>query len=187
MSTNNSALQYYPNVYSDLQCQSLLDELNLVEKPEIVVYGKVVRQQRDVGFFSNVVAGYTYSHKFMPSQKLPEWLLDILNDVNQVLGTDFNSVLINYYEDGSQYIGSHADDEPTLDLTPGVASISFGASRKFRIRNKQKEIVVDLPLNDGDLVHMAGKFQEEFKHEIPKELKISQWRYSLTFRKHSVR
>ena len=67
-----------------------------------------------------------------------------------------------------------------------VATISYGATRKFRIRNKQtKQIVLDYPLETGTLLIMQGEFQSEFTHEIPKELTIHNPRISITFRRHN--
>ena len=66
------------------------------------------------------------------------------------------------------------------------ASLSCGATRKFRIRNKKdKKIVLDIPLRHGDLVLMKGDFQKEFTHEIPVEKRVTGMRTSFTFREHS--
>jgi alkylated DNA repair dioxygenase AlkB len=35
-----------------------------------------------------------------------------------------------------------------------------------------------------DIIFMSGDFQKEFTHEIPKQLKIKEPRYSFTFRHH---
>ena len=36
----------------------------LIKKPEILMYGRIVHQKRDVGFFSDESKGYYYSGKF---------------------------------------------------------------------------------------------------------------------------
>ena len=95
-----------------------------------------------------------------------------------------NGILINRYNDGNNCIGAHSDDESNLDNI-GVMSLSYGAIRNFRIRNKQtKEIIMDVPTFPDKIIHMAGDFQKEFTHEIPIQKKILGTRYSFTFRKH---
>jgi alkylated DNA repair dioxygenase AlkB len=68
----------------------------------------------------------------------------------------------------------------------GVVAISYGATRKFRIRDKiTKEIVVDIPTLSNNIMHMGGDFQKEFTHEIPIEKTVKDARYSFTFRNHN--
>jgi len=108
-----------------------------------------------------------------------------LRRVNRALQTEFNAILINRYRDGSQCIGAHSDDLRDLDPDHPIASVSLGATRTFRIRNKgTKAIVLDYPHQSGTLLSMAGQFQARFTHEIPKQLKIHDARISLTFRRH---
>jgi alkylated DNA repair dioxygenase AlkB len=157
-------------------------------RPEIVVYGRVCHQNRDVGFFSDESIGYSYSKQIMHSQPLTENLKNLLEDINTRFDCDFNGILVNRYNDGKQTIGKHSDDEGGLSKNGGVACISYGATRKFRIRNKYPNIPetkLDLPLHHGTLLFMGGKFQREFTHEIPSEAKVKQPRISFTFRKHS--
>lgn len=45
-------------------------------------------------------------------------------------GETLNSVLLNYYRDGSDYMGYHADKEDELGPSPNIATISFGAVRE---------------------------------------------------------
>jgi alkylated DNA repair dioxygenase AlkB len=159
--------------------------LILHERPPIMVYGRQVCQPRDVNFFSNDSEGYRYSGILMPSQPLTPELREILASVNIMLNENFNGILVNCYRTGSDCIGPHSDDEKNLGKS-GVVSLSFGATRKFRVRDRlTKKIVGDFALSHGCLMHMKGGFQKEFTHEIPKELKIKQPRISLTFRYHS--
>ena len=98
--------------------------------------------------------------------------------------SEYNGILVNRYNDGNNYISDHSDNENTLDDI-GVVAISYGAIRKFRIRNKiTKEKVIDIPTTSYSLIQMGGNFQNEFLHGIPIEKKIMDVRYSLTFRKH---
>jgi alkylated DNA repair dioxygenase AlkB len=165
------------------KCVKYIED-KLEERPKIIVYGKECRQNRDVGFFSDVVDGYKYSNSFMEAMKLDEFLKELLDLVNELTNNNFNGILINYYENGNNYIGAHSDNESELGNN-GVVSVSYGSNRKFRIREKMtKKIVKDIELKNGDLVHMGGDFQREFTHEIPVQKKIKESRYSFTFRRH---
>ncbi len=92
---------------------------------------------------------------------------------------------MNKYINGNDYIGAHSDDETSLDKC-SVVCISYGAVRKFRIKDKKtKKTVIDIPTISNNILHMGGDFQKEFTHEIPIEKKIKEVRYSFTFRKHN--
>lgn len=156
--------------------------------PEIICYGRVCVQKRDVGFFSNESIGYKYSGKISESKKMTNNLLQLLSKVNEYFGENYNGILINYYANGDDTIGAHSDDESTIDnKNCGVVSISYGSDRLFRIREKgTKKITKDINLTHLDMIQMAGLFQKEFTHEVPIQKKIITSRYSFTFRKHSV-
>jgi alkylated DNA repair dioxygenase AlkB len=158
-------------------------EDKLLIKPEIKIMGKICYQKRDINFFSNDIDEYKYSNKKMKSDKLSLNLNLLLNEINNLLKTDYNSILINRYNNGLDYIGAHSDDEKEIDKS-SISSLSFGATRKFRIRNKKtKEIIKDISLNSLDICTMGGDFQKDYTHEIPIEKKVKDLRYSFTFRK----
>jgi alkylated DNA repair dioxygenase AlkB len=156
---------------------------HLFRRPCIFTYGKVCRSQRSVGFFSDVSKGYKYSKQMMPAQSLPSWMRDTMERVNATLGTSFNAITLNFYADGRDEIASHADDEKNLN-TDVVAAISIGAERKFVVTEKKK-VVASVRTVEGSLLVMSGAdFQATYRHHIPKELKIKEPRWSLTFRNH---
>jgi alkylated DNA repair dioxygenase AlkB len=126
----------------------------------------------------------------MASQPLSDhpFLVEILNQVNTQLGTNFNGILVNSYLNGEKYVGAHSDDERGLDKSGRkiVAGLAYGAIRKFRIRDKvTKKRVLDYPHLPGTLIVMEGDFQQEFTHEIPVEKKVREERISITFRHHT--
>ena len=165
---------------------SCIDDIQnqLIEYPQIMVYGKQCRQNRSIGFFSDTSIGYFYSRQLCESKPLTNNLKLLLEKVNQRFQADFNGILVNKYLGGEDYIGKHSDDETGLDPV-GVVSLSYGAVRKFRIREKKSgKLVLDIPTLPYHLIHMGGEFQKEFTHEIPVEKKVKDVRYSFTFRKH---
>lgn len=174
----------------DHRSQKLIEECiveiqdMLLSKPPIVIFGKQCRQQRDVGFFSNESLGYRYSNQVMEAQPVTPKLQRLLNRICGLTGMYFNSILINRYEDGSNYISAHSDDEKGLTHST-VACVCKG-ERIFRIRNKlTKEIECDIPTLDDKMLIMDGDFQKNYTHEIPVSKIFCQPRYSFTFRCHS--
>jgi alkylated DNA repair dioxygenase AlkB len=161
-------------------------EPQLEERPEIIIFGKTCKQQRNVGFFSNQSIGYKYSKKMMDSKPLSPSMSELLLIINRMIGAEFNGILVNKYMHGNDYISAHSDDETGLDSV-GVVSISYGSERIFRIRNKEtKEIVCDELTTHCSILHMGGSFQRLYTHEIPIQKKVKEPRISFTFRKHNM-
>lgn len=171
-----------------------LSQLPLQIKPEITVWGKPGHQNRDIGFWGEG-EGYRYSRQIIRSTPLDQspdvggislmrWLLESLN---QSLGTNFNGILVNRYNNGNDSIGKHSDDESALDKeTSMVAGLAYGATRTFRIRDKKTDqILLDYPHQSGTLIVMQGKnFQKRYTHEIPVQKRVMDCRISVTFRHH---
>ena len=67
-------------------------------------------------------------------------------------------------------------------MGPVIASVSLGAERLFRIKRHDGSVVFAERLPNGSLLIMAGKTQQNFKHEAPKEPGITRPRINLTFR-----
>lgn len=192
-------------LYPELDREKLLQELvklKLTVRPSLGIhYNQEWFSPRNVGFFSDVTKKYPYSASSIKSQPIPTQMKKLLAWVNSYFKSEFNGILVNYYQDGTNYIAKHSDNEVELSSTCGVVAISFGATRKFRIRNKKRmkitvngketmfdkvdSIVHNINMRDGDIIQMSGEFQQEFLHEIPKELKVKEPRISLTFRCHS--
>ena len=186
VSTPNSKLISYDySEHSELIGGCIEDvKYTLTEYPEFQIYGKKAIQHRCISFYSNESEGYTYSRKLEPSKKLTNNLSNLLMLINSNFNADFNGILINLYKSGEDYISAHSDDEKEIS-SAGVLSISVGAVRKFRIRDKStRKIVKDIPTNSYSVINMTGDFQKEFLHEIPIEKKIKDIRISFTFRKH---
>jgi alkylated DNA repair dioxygenase AlkB len=184
--TETSALRVYANAPVELlrRCAEEIDDL-LDFHPAIIVYGKVCHQQRSIGFFSNESEGYKYSGQMAASKPLTPSVAELLMYINQRFGAEYNGILINKYLSGEEYIGKHSDDERALDPNTGVIACSFGAVRKFRIREKESgKMMVDVPTENDKILQMCGDFQKEFTHEIPVEKKVKDVRVSFTFRKH---
>ena len=63
-----------------------------------------------------------------------------------------------------------------------IASLSFGAERKFLFRHKQDKQTVSVFLENGSLLLMYGTTQTYWLHRMPPTKKVSTPRINLTFR-----
>jgi alkylated DNA repair dioxygenase AlkB len=80
----------------------------------------------------------------------------------------------------------HSDDEKMLTRNGSIASLSFGAERKFAFKHKQTKQTVSLILQHGSLLEMKGTTQTYWLHRLPKTTKVRRPRVNLTFRKMTV-
>jgi alkylated DNA repair dioxygenase AlkB len=127
--------------------------------------------------------GKTYVYSGIRNHPLP-WtpvLLALKAKAERFAESAFNSVLLNYYRDGGDSVGWHADNEPELGRRPVIASLSFGATRTFELRKRTTGKVAQLPLTSGSILVMRGTTQHDWVHRVPKE-PGSASRINLTFR-----
>lgn len=79
-------------------------------------------------------------------------------------------------------MGWHTDAEPELKKNGAIASVSFGAQRKFVFKHKERKDKVDLFLEHGSLLIMKDATQTFWQHTLPKTKKVTTPRVNLTFR-----
>jgi alkylated DNA repair dioxygenase AlkB len=151
----------------------------------IVVWGKTYPQPRLIAWYGDVGMIYTYSGIQLEPLAWTRTLLDIKSRIEAVAGTDFNSVLLNYYRDQRDSMGLHSDDEPELGERPILASLSLGEERIFVLKHKRAKALkpVRLKLASGSLLLMRGETQRYWKHGIDKETRPCGPRVNLTFRR----
>jgi alkylated DNA repair dioxygenase AlkB len=97
-------------------------------------------------------------------------------------GARFNSVLLNRYRSGNDSMGWHADREPELGSQPVIASVSLGVARTFDMKHNRTGVVQSYALKGGSLLVMRGETQAQWRHRVPKELRVQGERVNLTFR-----
>ena len=128
--------------------------------------------------------GYSYRYSGLQQAIHPwtaelETLRELLLDQ---LGVRFNSLLLNRYRDGADRMGWHADDELSNGPEPLIASLSFGAERRFDLRHRETNQIVSTQLPHGSLLVMSGLSQKCWLHWVAKEPHVTQARINLTFR-----
>ena len=163
---------------------ALLGELEL-EQESIVMFGRQVRVPRLVAFHGDPGRWYRYSGRDHAPRTWTPTLERIRRRLSEATGTGYDTVLVNYYRDGSDAMGRHADDEPELGPQPDdvrIGSISLGARRTFRLRRRGGGPRIDFELGEGDLLVMGGTTQTHWMHEVPRTKAAVGPRMNLTFR-----
>lgn len=157
------------------------------EMGKIRFYGKVIetpRWQQSYGL------SYKFSGLNHTGLPLTHPFLKMLSQrVYEHSGYPYEQCLVNSYQDGKHNIGWHSDDEsqlanPDLDPRIGIYSFSFGATRRFdlRAKNKNKEYDLQLQVRNNTCLFMGGHCQRSFLHQVPKQLKCTERRINVTFR-----
>lgn len=154
------------------------------ELGEIVINGNPVTTPR---YFQSFGRNYTFSGKVHEHLPVPGLLTDLLSWVKETYSCDFNQILVNWYADGSHYIGPHSDNISNLVDGSPIVSISLGGTRKFHIRAKDKKdssgiVKKDITLVHGTVLVMGGDMQEHYTHAVPKTKKIVKPRINIMFR-----
>lgn len=150
---------------------------------QIKMFGKLIFQPRYNAWHGDSDRPYTYSGLTLQPEPWNEGLKAIKEKIETVTDLPFNSVLMNWYRDGDDYMGWHADDERELGTNPVIGSVNFGAERRFLLRRKSdKSEKVEIPLKDGSFLLMAGALQHHWQHSVPKQKRVKTNRFNLTFR-----
>jgi alkylated DNA repair dioxygenase AlkB len=149
-------IEYYPNFFDSIRAAELFDKLKQDipwQQDNITVFGKTHPQPRLTALFGNEGKPYSYSNIVMQPNSWNPLLMFIKNEIEEVCQENFTTVLLNYYRDGKDSNGWHADNER-----------------------------VKINLEHGSLLLMKGTTQHFWKHQIPKTSRIIGSRINLTFR-----
>ena len=90
---------------------------------------------------------------------------------------------MNLYYDGNEGMGWHSDDEKSIEEDSTIASVSFGAERKFSFKYKQSKKIISILLEHGSLLLMKDAIQKNWLHCLPKSVNVTLPRINLTFRR----
>jgi len=146
------------------------------------IFGKRIETKRKVAWYAAKAFEYTYSNNTKLALPWTKELLELKQIVEQKTGETFNSCLLNLYHDGSEGMAWHSDGEKDLKKNGAIASLSFGAERKFAFKHKESKEVVSLVLEHGSLLVMKNETQTHWLHRLPPTKKFFTARVNLTFR-----
>lgn len=176
---------YFGKVFSEAEAEKKF--ANLMENvhwqhDEVMIFGKKIITGRKTAWYGEEEFEYTYS-KITKRARLwiPE-LLPMKKKVEEVTGLQFNSCLLNLYNSGEEGMSWHSDAEAELGKEPAIASVSLGAQRRFLLKHKSSGEKIELQLEPGSLLLMAGETQKYWLHSLPKTKKVKEPRINLTFR-----
>jgi alkylated DNA repair dioxygenase AlkB len=158
---------------------ALVEELDW-ESQQFTIYGRTMTMPRLIAMYGPV--GYRYSGVVHPPRALPPRLEEIRRTVTAVTGRYFNSVLANLYRDGGDSVGWHRDSDYAHGGQPDIASVSFGAGRRFELRDAGGRSRVALELESGSVLLMTGAAVARWWHRVPKSRAVTGPRVNLTYR-----
>jgi len=154
------------------------------ERHRLRIFGRDIDAPRLSCWIGDADAGYTYSRVRYEPRPWPGSLLELRERLCGDCGVAFNGVLANFYRDGSDGMGWHADDEPEIDQAVPIASVSLGATRRFVLRERRdhaRKHAIDL--GHGSLLLMPAGMQRDWQHALPKTARAVGERINLTFRR----
>lgn len=150
----------------------------------IRIRGRSVVSPRLSAWYGDADTRYRYSGLTLDPLPWLEPLAELRTRLEERAEARFNSVLANLYRNGNDSMGWHSDDEPELGIDPVIASVSLGATRRFRLKHRRrKELApVAIELSHGSLLLMRGATQRCWQHQLPKTKRVDEPRVNLTYR-----
>lgn len=182
---HDGTVHYYGKVFSKEQSDFYYDYLlNQIpwEHDEAVIFGKLILTKRKVAWFGEKAFEYTYSNRTKHAKSWTPELLELKKKCEEISEETYNSCLLNLYHDGSEGMAYHSDGETDLKKHGAIASLTFGAERKFLFKHKITKEKVEVFLENGSLLIMKGTTQDNWLHRLPPTTKIKAPRVNLTFR-----
>jgi len=177
------------NYYGQLFANPVADEyFNLLmstidwKNDEAFIMGKHIITKRKVAWYGDEAFSYTYSKATKTALPWTNELLELKSVAEQKTGTTYNSCLLNLYHNGDEGMAYHSDDERALAEHAAIASLSFGATRKFLFKHKESKEMISVFLEHGSLLVMKDETQQNWLHRLPPTKKVLRPRINLTFR-----
>ncbi len=183
----DAELTFFPDAFTASEGDRFLEallETTLWRADTITIHGKSIPLPRLQAWYCDHDWPLNYSGIQVPALRWTDLLQSIRARLNELIGLDFNGVLVNCYRDGNDSVGWHSDDEAEWGPNPVIASVSFGATRDFVLKHRRDKRIkpVTCPLTHGSLLLMGDQVQNAWQHQLPKRRRITSPRVNLTFR-----
>ena len=182
----DGTVQYHENVMQPLLTKHYYDELlKNIEwtNDEVIIFGKKIITKRKVAWYADDGISYTYSGINKAGLPWNAQLMELKKIAENISNHTINACLLNLYHDGNEGMGWHSDNEKTIVQNSAIATLSFGATRKFAFKHKISKLTTSILLSNGSALIMEGETQTNWLHAITKSTKVTSPRISLTFRK----
>ena len=181
----DGTVNYYGEIFNLNQAnhyyRKLLETIEW-KNDEAIIFGKKIVTKRKVAWYGSKDFEYTYSKTTKKALPWTKELLELKTAVEKETGEFFNSCRLNLYHNGNEGMAYHSDGEKDLKKNGAIASVSFGAERKFSFKHKITKEKVELILQNGSLLVMKDLTQTFWLHRLPPTKKIFSPRINLTFR-----
>jgi alkylated DNA repair dioxygenase AlkB len=181
----DGTVYYYGKVFSRLDANEYLNKLLTTiawQNDEAMLFGKKIITKRKVAWYGDKPFSYTYSNTTKFASPWTNELLFLKTLIEKECGEIFNACLLNLYHNGEEGMAWHCDAERDLKKDGAIASLSFGAERKFAFKHKLSKEKVELYLENGSLLVMKDTTQTHWLHRLPPTKKVRTPRVNLTFR-----
>lgn len=176
---------YYGKIMDNSKAEYFFNRLmeNIEWKnDEAIIFGQLITTKRKVAWYGDTNFKYSYSKITKEALLWTPELKELKALVEEKTGETYNSCLLNLYHDGNEGMAWHSDGEKDLKKNGAIASLSFGAERKFAFKHKTTKETVSLILERGSLLVMKDETQSYWLHRLPPTKKTSKPRINLTFR-----
>ncbi len=147
----------------------------------INMYGKTIPVPREECLYGDDLR-YQYRGTTISALPWPDLLAEMRERIQRISGFKFNFAVGNRYLTGKDSIGWHGDNFPQIGERPAIASLSLGATRTFKLKNKESGETFDYQLKSGSLLIMLPGCQDDWLHSIPKTARSVGERINWTFR-----
>lgn len=178
-------VNYFGKIFNQAEAQNYYEQLlNKIEweNDQANIFGKIIITKRKVAWYGDKPFNYTYSKTTKTALLWTKELLELKKATENKTGETYNSCLLNLYHTGEEGMAWHSDGEKDLKKNGSIASLSFGAERKFAFKHKETKQTVSVLLEKGSLLEMKGTTQENWLHRLPPTKKVKIPRINLTFR-----
>ena len=140
---------------------------------------------RDVLYFGDF--SYKYSNIEHSACPMPNAIHQVIEKIHEQFPSEakINSCLITKYTDGSSICPPHSDNEPFINPSSDIFTLSMGAERTMKfdsITNHTCKVDDSILLKDNDLLVFSRVSQDFYHHSIVSDESATGVRYSFTFR-----
>ncbi len=165
-----------PNEEANVYLKKILENIQWVNDT-LYIAGKHIITDRKIAWYGDRPFELNYSSTKKIGHPWINELLELKVKIEDITNETFNACLLNLYHTGEEGVGWHSDSEKGA-----VASLTFGATRKFVFKHKKTKEKVEFNLRGGDLLVMRGSTQIHWVHRLPPTKKVKEPRINLTFR-----
>jgi len=139
--------------------------VNEAHHQTLKIYNKELLSNRISAVYADPEINHVPYWRDLPVYAWNPILLEIKYIVEQATDQTYQYVLLHLYRDYNDSLCYHCDKEA---MTSNVVSLSFGATRRFLLKENKTENVTEINLQSRDVIIMTAECQHHFKHCVPK-------------------